>query len=449
MRASLVVFASSLGLFGCYSPLQGSAPDRAIAYYHDAHSTAGLSEGEGHAARKPAPSSLGIEDAVRLAKENSPRLAELTARAEAAKFAADAKDRSRNPELRISQVNGSEIANGKPVVRPSLRFFPTRPGEVGAEVAEARASETAARAALEAETRAVEADVRWLFEDVLLLDAEIAAVNAVAEARRALASRMKERLEAAVATAVDETLAELAAVEAEQDGAELAAKRAAALGRLLDAVGVDANASVKIVGEAKTTWPPGKLPSERALVEEALRHDARVAEVSAKMDAAGARISIEKGKRYPWLTFLDLGYEFGPKTTPGLGFTLQAGVDLPIFDTNRNGVRASEAALDAETRALAAEVERVIRDVREKLREAKAAEDLVTAYRAHAIPVAERAAEASKQALEGRGIDILRALVVDERRVLVELRLLRIQRRYRVAVAELRRVVGGHFPDEP
>ena len=95
---------------------------------------------------------------------------------------------------------------------------------------------------------------------------------------------------------------------------------------------------------------------------------------------------------------------------------------------------------------IAGEVELVAREVRLYLREAQAVRALVIELRARALPAAERAANARSRALEGRSASVIDALAVDAQRVKVELRLLGLVRRYRTAVSELRRAVGGRLP---
>jgi len=262
---------------------------------------------------------------------------------------------------------------------------------------------------------------------------------------------MTTRLEGAEATSIDEAMAELAAVEAEANSAFLRARRSEVLGALLDRLGFAPDSSVEVLGEPPLAWPPPALAPEAALVEAALRRRPEVEVAAARINAADARAFAERGKRWPWFSFLELGYEFAPSTvapspTSGLGWTFQAGVELPIFDTNRAGVEASRAARSAAERALSAEVEKVAREVRARLREVQAAAALVTEFRARALPAAERAGSASARALEGRNVDVIRALSVDERRVLVQVRLLGLLRRYREAVAALRLAVGGRLP---
>ncbi|MCC6554513.1 MAG: TolC family protein [Polyangiaceae bacterium] len=463
-RAGLA--ALCLWLPACHTPARGgstlgargpgapSAPspgvERAIEIWRASRGHAAPSEPAARAARAarraPAPATLTADEAVAMARERSALLADLEARAYLAAAEAEAEDRYENPELRISQLRMDQVRNGEPQVRTAIRVRPSRPGEVGASVAEARAAEAVARAEARVEALSLEADVRWLFDDVLLLDAEIAAAEGVAASRGALADRMQARLEAAEATALDEASAALAAAAAEEDRVELRERRKVALATLLDHAGIDPAAPVKLVGEPPSAWPPAELPSEDVLVEAALRNRPEIEIAAARIDGADARGEAERAKRWPWFTFVELGYELAPGIDQGLGWTFQTGIELPIFDTNRGGVAAADAARAEAKRALTAEVERVAREVRGRLREARAAAALVTEMRSRALPAAERAASAARRALEGRDVDSIRALTVDERRQVLDLKLLRLIRVYREAVSELRRAVGGPIP---
>lgn len=459
-----------LALAGCYTPLQTAGSDRAIALYHEGRSSSGAlalrrndsdsdSDSPKHAASAAgSPDTarsvdaelhvLTADKAVALAKDNSARLAALESRATAAAAVVAATDQYQNPVLTLSNLHLDDMVDGKPRVRTALKIPLPRPGEIAAKVAAARATEATARAAALAEALAIEADVRWLFDNVVLLDAEIAAAEAVAGARRELAARMKERLAAAEATKIDEAMVELAATLAEQDSAEWRAQRAQAQSDLLDRLGLDPAATVHLVGDRTAAWPPPALPTEEALVETALRLRPEIQIAAARIDGADARVHIESANRLPWLSSVEVGYDFAPDTDAGLGWVFRAGIDLPIFNSNRAALGAATSARTAEKRALAGDVERVAREVRLCLREANAAEALVTEFRRQALPVAERAGIETKRALDDRGIDVMRSLSVDEHRVLVELRLLRLVRRYRTAVSDLRRAVGGSLPLE-
>lgn len=449
LAAGLTALAG-LSLTACFTPGRTAGPERAIAIYREARGRGAPRRAAGAAgASEAAPRALGVEEAVAMARERSARLGALEARAAMGAAEVEAADRYENPELRVSQLRLDQVADGAPEVRTAIRVTPSRPGEVDAEVAEARAVEAEARAEARAEALSLEADVRWLFDDILLLDAEIAAADAVASARQRLATKMRAGLAAAEVTAIDEAMAELAAAEAAQDSAEQRGRLQEARSALLDLTGLDPGAQVRLVGEPAAAWPPPELPPEEALIEAALRSRPEIKLAAARIDAADARGHIERAKRWPWLSFVELGYDFAPGIEGALGWTFQAGVELPIFDTNRGGVRVADAARAEAKRALSAEVELVVREVRGRLREARAAAALVTELQRRAVPAAERAAAAARRALEGREVDAIRALTIDERRVGVELRLLDLRRRYRTAIAELRRAVGGPLPVAP
>ena len=272
--------------------------------------------------------------------------------------------------------------------------------------------------------------------------AKIAAARQVSQIRQSLAKQLQARVAAGESTSLDEALGELAALDADADLAAQEVRQREIIGALCDLLGINAQSGVEIQGDPALNWPPPELPSEQTLIEHALLQSPEVAVATARLDAADARAYAEKAKRFPWFSFLELGYEFTPKTLVGMGWTFQGGMDVPIFDTNRNGIVASDAAKTAARRAFEAEVERVVVDVRARLREVRLAESLVTQYRERALATAERAGNEAQRALDAHKIDAMRALSVEEKRAVVQLRLLRLIRRHRLAMSELRRTSG-------
>jgi len=387
---------------------------------------------------------LSLDALVEKAEKRSVRLQELRARAEATRLAVDAASPLPNPELRLAPMNLNEFADGNVGLRPMLRMTFPRPFESAASTSAARAADAEARSAVLAEQQALEAEVRWAFDDVALLDAELETLARVAETRRTLATRVAEGVELSVATAVERSLAELSSVDAAQNLADLGQRRSEAASHLLDLAGLDAATPLVLESTQSGTRTLLELPNERALVEEALRHDPRIAAIGARIDAASAKLGFERSKQWPWFGLVGLGYQLGPAVKPG--FMMQVGVELPIFDSNRAAVTASDATLTAETLSLASEVERVGLQVRELLRRARSAEALVMQFRAQVEQATGRASAASNAAIAAQGLDVVRALELQERQALVELRVLRLTRNYRVAVAELRRALGGRLP---
>lgn len=451
---SVILLTLVPALAGCSGSLPYSGSDRAIALYHDSLGAQGaLSFRRNDAERREkesatnsadsVPSVLTVDGAIGLAKKNSARLIALQAAAAAADAMVVAANRHANPQFQLTQIRLNQILNGVPQVRTALRFFPDKPGAIAADVAEARARHAQALANLRNEELNLEVAVRWAFDDVALLDAEIAAARDVARIRQSINTEVQRRLSMAESTLIDQALADLSALEADADVSAQEARRREALGTLFDLLGVSPQATTEIQGEPPLAWPPAELPAERILVEYALRRSPEVAVAAARIDATDARAYAERAKQYPWFSYLEFGYQFAPNTIPGLGWTLQAGVDLPIFDTNRNGVIAANSAKTAAMRAFEAEVERVTREVRAQMRAVQLAESLVTQYRDRSMPIVEKAGQDAKKALDSNKIDTLRALTIEEKRAVVQLHLLRLIRRYRTAMSELRRTSGN------
>ncbi len=443
--------AGALSLTGCVLPVRSSGSDEAIRLYREqarrgvARTTPGA-DVSGEGALAPVPEALTADAAVALAKARSAKLAALAARAAAAAALVDVAGRLPNPEVQVQNLRLDQVLSGKPRERTSIRMPIPRPGEIDARVAAAKADEAEARAAFHAEEMALEGDVRWLFDDVLLLEAQIEAAGAVVAAREAVAAQMKARLDAAQATALDEAMAAITAVEAVEDRTELAGRRAAVRAALFVQLGLPADAEVRVTGERPDAWPPPPLPDERTLVEAALRVRPEIEVAAARVDATGARAFAERAKRWPWLTFVELGYEVGPGIPEGQGFTLQAGIELPILDTNRKGVVAADASQRVARLDLTAAVQRVSREVGVRLQAARVAEGQVTDLKKIVLPASRRASAAIRQALQAHDVDVVLALMVDVRRVRVEMLYLDAIRRYRAAVADLRRSLGGALP---
>lgn len=448
-----VVFATSL-LFmsACWSPPETRGVDEALAIYRRGARAGESLEGHRLAAAPEARRAtadvsdrpLTVDGAIELAKRNSARLAELSRRVAAADAAVEAAGQRSNPDLRVTNVRlARTIDRGEdPRAAPRLRFTPERPGELAAREAEARAAGRSARAEVRAEELAIEAEVRWFFDDIVLLDVEIAAAERMAEARRKIAAQTREQLATATTTAVDVSLADLHVVDSASHVAERRSRRALLVEALLDRIGRPPGARLELEGNP-SAWPPAPLPSEQELMETALERSSRVVDAAARIDGANARLHREQTQRWPWFRFVEVGYEFERSDTNVPLWTVGAGIELPIFSANGGGIRQAEASRGAAKKQLEAEVERIVRDVRARLREANAAAALVTEYRKIALPALEQASTATDRALESGGIGTLRALTIEERRRHIEVELFRLVRQYRMAVDALRRAVGG------
>ncbi|WP_438013615.1 TolC family protein [Sorangium sp. So ce315] len=439
-----------LSLTACAAPARLEGPDRAVALYRETQAqakaqAAARGRGDLGAGRGAAPRELTVDDAVAMAKARSATLAAASARESAARahVAAASAGTYRNPEIRVSQVRLDQWLDRVPRLSAGVRVRPPRPGEAGATAAVARAEAAAVRAEGRIEELELEAEVRWLFDEVLLFDAEIEALEAVAAMRRRLADEQRALASARNGTALDEAMAALSAAVATEESAEPRARREAVRAALLERVGIDPAAPVRLVGAPLGSAPLVALLPEDALIETALRSRPEIALAAAQLDAADAEGSIARGQRWPWLSFIEVGYEFSPATRDPLGWTIEAGLELPLFDTHSSAVEAAAADAVAAERALAAEVQRIAREVRDRLRDVRAAAKLVEEFTARTLPAADRVEAEVARALDTRQINVMEALDLDRRRADARVKLLRLVRDYRTALAELRIAVGG------
>jgi outer membrane protein, heavy metal efflux system len=452
LRTALVALTSVVAL-GCYSPQRTSGANEAVAIYqrsaraNAAPAFRGRSASDRGAAVPDVASGapLTVDNAIAIAKKNSAKLAELDARVAAADAGIDAAGQRRNPELRVTSVRLGRTNEDLNVVTPRLRFKPERPGEIGAREAEARAERDELEAHVHAEEMAIETEIRWFFDDVVVLDAEIAASERAAATRGKIAAQVKNDVGAATATGIDSDLADLFALEADGDVAELRSRRALLVTALLDRLGAPKDTKLVLAGDA-SAWPPPPLPSEQVLVEHALRRSPRVAGSAARIDGANARLHREEARRWPWLEFFEVGYEITKSPTGVPLFTVGAGVELPIFSTNGGGVRHAEASKAAAAHQLEAEVEKTTREIRQRVREVEAAAALVTEFRQKSLPLLERARADMERALAASSINMVRALTIEERINLVEVKLFKLVRRHRTSLDGLRRAIGGPIP---
>ena len=228
---------------------------------------------------------------------------------------------------------------------------------------------------------------------------------------------------------------------------DLRAQRSAALGELLSRMGLDPAAPVRLLGVPKSAWPPPGSPRRSSAVELALRRRPRSSSRPRRSTRPTRRVHRARraGPGSPSSSSATTSRRSTSSASGGRSGRHRAAA-LRHAPPGRSPRRTR--ARKAEQRSLGAAVELVTREVRTRLAEAEAARALVTELRRRMTPVAERAGVEAQRAIEGRNVDVGRALEVDERRVRLELRLLRFVRRYWTAVGELRHAVGGRLPAE-
>lgn len=441
-RAGITSIATLALLSGCVSLPRASAGSRAVAIYEEK-----MRRAEGPEPAVTVPATLTADQAVEMVMRRSARVRAAHAKADAAAAVADEEGQLENPELRIQNVRLDQVLDREPRVEVGLRVSPPRPGELEAKVAQARAEGNEARAEAVLEAHTEELEVRVLFWDVLLFEAEIEAADAAAGSQRRLVGLIKARADQGLSTRLDEITAELAARETEQDRAVLKADRDIAFGALMDRLGFPEDASVRLLGDTRELSILPELPGDEAAVVTALKNRPEIAAAAARMDAAEASIYAEKALRWPWLSFFEVGYNFAPRIPDPYGWSFGMGVELPIFSLNNGAVGRAEADRTAAKRKLEAEVERVVLEVRARLREARTARNLVSAHADVLAPATDRAMAEVKKAIEVAQVDALELEVIEERRYKVTKTKLELLRRFYEAYAALAVAVGGKLSE--
>jgi cobalt-zinc-cadmium efflux system outer membrane protein len=307
-------------------------------------------------------SRLTLEQALALAEQHHPELAEARALANAAEGRARQSGAFPNPDV-IARVESAPISGRTTSEAESLAgVAQTIP--LGKRLSKARQVEQLdrQRLLLDAETRlrAVRRRVHSAFATALYQEQAALAQSKLAASASELVALTKARVQAGDATP-DET----ARVEIELSRARLEHQRASALhfqalGALASAIGRPALRIASIGGSLETTFD---VPALEALAAD-LDHHPAIASADAAIAAQSARVDLAKAERVPDIN-VELLYrriEADKANTFDVGLR----IPLPIFDRNRGKISAARADLAAaEARATAAR-----NDLTQRLREA-------------------------------------------------------------------------------
>ncbi|HTJ83506.1 MAG TPA: TolC family protein [Polyangiaceae bacterium] len=384
---------------------------------------------------------LSLARALRRAKTQSLEIAARRAELAARSTAIDAADRIDNPELRVGQTRLDDLMQGAPEVEVKLRVKPPRPIENDARRAEAEAEARAAEADLRGAERDVLAATKRDYVEASSLSRSIATAETIAGLFRRRARLLEERLQAGGATALDVAHASVDSARADDTLADLRVERHEALNRLGDRIGASLADEVvldAIDAQRLLTQP---LPDEADVSRRAIASAPEVSRSAAEVDAAAARADVERSGRWPWVSFLELGYDFSQSTVDPQGFTFGAGLVVPVFDTRSAAVDAAEAERTARARRADAEAAGAAERARRSLREVAARRDELERS-TQLLEASSKAVAAADASLVAGQLDELAAIsaAIDDARLQLDHddRL----RRLVLAASELERLTG-------
>lgn len=420
--------------------------------------SAGVAEPE-YAAGAPPPTSAASADAptatavpaelgptpdlpalLRVAEVHAPRLAAARAALTAAEGRAWQSELWPNPTVRLEardvprdRMSLDEGQSWLVLMQP-LSFS----GRRGATIDASRSDRAAAELVLDAVRRSLYLDVVTSWADALL-------ATGLRDETRSLSRISRREAELALARVAAGSLTEPEAygarVEAEKAvNEERAAAREveASLERLRSVVG--APAPFDDVAAASVAAAPLPPPAEfRRLV---LEKGPAVALLRRKVEAATHRLASERAARVP---DVDLMVAIGRDDAMGGGL-VEAGVSfpLPVFDRNQGRIREAHAML-AESRAELARAEAELdAEAVADLAALAAAEDALASWRDRLVPAAERVHAQIAAGVSSGTRPETEGLAAERRLVEARIELLRAEREFRRAEAE----VWSHLPTE-
>jgi len=371
-----------------------------------------------------------VEETVNRAVARDAAIAALRARVTAAKVGVEAAGALPNPEIRVTQLRLDEFRDDHAPMDFDLRARFPRLGEPGVGKAIARADLREVESDLRATQRAVEMEIRTLIFDAVILEKEVEAAQQLAQIQNLLFEIQQRRIQQRVATEVEASLQDLERQVASEKAAVLKGRRQAVLEALALRTGAS---SIDLPALEEVLPGPGMamedLPDRKAALLTALRHSPELDEAAARIDRAAAAVWLEKVNKWPWFSFVQGGCEIDQGS--GEEWTAGVALDLPVFfGTNQAELQHAEAEQTQAEFELDAVAQRIVADFHSRYDRLKAAAEALDQAVQGSGRAAERAVAAVENAMQVGQADSMEILKVKARRAEVELRILRLLRRY-------------------
>lgn len=391
-----------------------------------------------------APSStdpIGVEDAVRLAFFNNPRLREEYVRLGLGRADLEEARRLANPGfsyLRISPAGeGAQITRSLSLGLTELLLLPAR----------RRLAETE----LERLQMAVAGAVLEIATDVEVAWYEAVGAQQIAAMRDLVARAAEQSAELAQRFFDAGNISQL----------QLEQERAAATQARIDALTAGSNAlrarhrlaGLMGVPTAAEWATQSQLPAPRAV-----GYDASVLVASAleaRLDLAAARRSVELRedalgvtRRWRWLGGIEIGYEHEDEFDGSRARGPSAALELPIFNQGQGSVARAEAELQQARAELDAKLLSVENDARLGLDAVAVAHTIAERHRVELVPRREAIVARTQEQVNFMLVGVFELLLAKQQEYDAYQAYLESVRDYWVARAGLRGAVGARLPDD-
>src|SRR5262245_5821241 len=353
-----------------------------------------------------APTTIGLDDMMRLALERNPKLSQAAFAIEAARGKADQAGRMPNPTVMVEgQELGDVMGPGGIWTAPFFSQEIVTAGKLRLARAAAYREADQATLQLHAQRFALMGAVRQNYFDVLTLQRRAEILGELVQLAEKSVDNTRRLLEARQAARLDllQMEVELERIRAERDATQR--ELPAAFRRLAAAAGEPDLPYVRLIGSLDAPLPDYNLEQAAAIVRE--NHP----------EALAARVGVDKAQ----LQLRRAQVERVPNVTVGGGYmrqnqnrsddwTVSVSLPVPLWNRNQGNIRAAQAQIGES----ASEAVRVENDLVERLamahREYAAARQKADRYRVAILPRAKESYEILLEAFRRGQFEYLKVL---------------------------------------
>jgi len=331
------------------------------------------------------PKTLSLEDALRAAFANNPRVRSALEGIESTAGRAEQRGTWPNPQISFSAEDvpsGNSLSQGKNLIRLSQTVpFPLKPWTEG-RIGESELGES--RAAYDLFATALERDVKIAFYRALAADQSLAIAREMAGGAEALAVASLRRVEAGDAPLQEQLRAEIELERVRSEVVRREQERALALEDLFTLMGGPPG-EVSLAGDlsADTTLVPSTAENESDEPQHPL-----LAGAAARVDRMEAEL--RRAKLEPLPDF-DLSFATGRDEADSHVLEVEAGISIPLFNFSGGLKREKRADLEAARAELTAAERDLAASRRNAERTFRAVAEQAAAYRDRILPRAEQA----------------------------------------------------------
>ncbi len=295
---------------------------------------------------------LTVGDIVWALLRRNPKLRVLRQKKRILDTAKDTVRRFENPELRIMNLSSDLAKEKHGGLSIRLRWSPPFPGAYRARRTQAAALAHGDAQKLNLMVFELIARARDLHACLVITHRRIAARRRLLAILRQQWDHRRKQVAAGVISQLKADLSELATLNSKRRIAALESTRARLQGQLRTMLQL--KRGQRIATRAKASARPVTPLSTKILVRQALAQHPALAALQARYKARHAALWLAKSKRYPWIDFVQAGYDFGEESLPAR-FQFGIGITLPILDGNSGRIKQERqrlSLLKAQTKAL-------------------------------------------------------------------------------------------------